>query len=71
MAQIESIREEFRGYRARFVGHDVRVFDERVQALAVVLADGKEPGPLCYLNAAREVVFEREHGEGPWAKRAA
>lgn len=71
MALIESIREEFRGYRNRFAGSEVRLFDERVLEVARIFSKGEEPGPLCLLNAAREVVVEREYLEGPWAKQAA
>lgn len=68
---IESMREEFRGYRAQFVGRDTVLFDARVRMLAETMSDGEQPGPLCYLNAAREVMVERVYQEGPWAKKAA
>jgi hypothetical protein len=63
---IQGMREEFRGYRAQFVGHEVNVFDSRVRSLAHELADGEEVQPHHYLGAAREVVWERSAKKGPW-----
>lgn len=55
---IESMREEFRGYRGQFVGQEVFRFDARVRSLASELSDGEEITPYVYLQAAREVVWE-------------
>ncbi len=56
---IQGMREEFRAYRAQFVGHEVAIFDSRVESLAHELADGEEVQPHHYLGAAREIVWER------------